>query len=250
MGKSRTAIVARAVILTIVLALPLSAQSRVGDGYLLHSPQGRFSVRGGYALATAGSDVFDDAVRNLTLDRRDFSGFTIGAELAFVASPRFDVGIDVGYSRSNKGSEFRNFIDNDDQPIQQATKFERVPIMVNARAYLSNPGRSVGKLAWIPAQFAPWVGVGGGLMWYRFNQVGDFVDFENNNVFFDTIESSGTSLAAQGMAGVDVTITPRMAITGDARYVWAKGNLQPDFSGFDRIDLSGASLTLGLTFRM
>jgi len=54
---------------------PSLAQS-AGDGYLFHSPVVTLTVRGGYARASAGSDVFDDVTSNLTLDRGDFSSIT------------------------------------------------------------------------------------------------------------------------------------------------------------------------------
>jgi hypothetical protein len=52
------------------------------------------------------------------------------------------------------------------------------------------------------------------------------------------------------MGGLDVSITPLLALRGEARYVWAKAPLGRDFSGFNRIDLSGVQGTLGLTFRL
>ena len=53
-------------------AVSSSAQSG-GEGYMFHSPIVTLTVRGGYARASAGSDVFDDVTSNLTLDRGDFS---------------------------------------------------------------------------------------------------------------------------------------------------------------------------------
>jgi len=161
-----------------------------------------------------------------------------------------DLSIDVGYSRSKHGSDFRHFEDNNHLPIEQTTTFERVPLMANVRLYLSPPGRSVGRLAWIPNKVVPFVGAGGGTMRYRFNQVGDFVDFNTSNVFPSEFNSEGWTPAWQGMGGVDVTITPLLALRGEGRYVWAKAPLSRDFSGFNRIDLSGVQGTLGLTFRL
>ena len=121
--------------------------------------------------------------------------------------------------------------------------------MLSVRAYLEPRGRQVGKYAWVPARFAPYVGAGVGGMWYKFRQHGDFVDFQTNDVFSGDFNSSQWAPAAQALAGVEFTLTPHLALTGEAKYIWAKGKLSDSFSGFDNIDLSGVSTTIGLTFR-
>jgi hypothetical protein len=46
-----------------------------------------------------------------------------------------------------------------------------------------------------------------------------------------------------------VTLAPRLVVTTEARYAWASAEMQEDFSGFDRIDLSGLTATVGLKIR-
>ena len=232
-----------------ICATPVEAQL-YGDGYLFHAPNARVTVRGGYALATAGSDLFDFATEQLTLNKRDFSGFTGAIELSVPVSQRIDLSVDLAYSGKATKSEFRHFIDNNDLPIEQTTNFERVPLMLNVRYYLAPPGRSIGTLAWIPSSLTPYVGAGAGSMWYKFRQKGDFVDFQTSRVYGSSYESSAWAPAVQAMGGAEISVTPLLAITTDARYVWARGTLGRDFSGFDRIDLSGVSATVGLTFRL
>ena len=246
--RQRVQVLVTAVV-ALVAALPAHAQSS-GDGFLFHRPDARISVRGGYAVASAGSDLFDFATENLTLKKSDFSGVSLGGALDVTATDRVSFTLDAGYSRSKKGSEFRNLIDNNDLPIEQTTTFERVPLTANVKLYLSPPGQSVGTAAWIPARIAPWVGVGGGAMHYRFLQSGDFVDFKTNNVFRSTFDSNGWAPVLQGMAGAEFSITPSLALTGDARYLWAKGDLGTDFGGFNKIDLSGVSASIGLSLRL
>jgi hypothetical protein len=246
--KRKVQVVVTAVV-ALVAALPAHAQSS-GDGFLFHRPNARISVRGGYAVASAGSDLFDFTTENLTLKKSDFSGLSLGAALDVTATDRVSFTIDAGYSRSKKGSEFRNLIDNNDLPIEQTTTFERVPLTANVKLYLSPPGQSVGTAAWIPARIAPWVGVGGGAMHYRFLQNGDFVDFKTNNVFRSSFDSNGWAPVLQGMAGAEFSITPSLALTGDARYLWAKGDVGTDFGGFNKIDLSGVSASIGLSLRL
>ncbi|CAN5921684.1 hypothetical protein BH11GEM2_BH11GEM2_30710 [soil metagenome] len=250
--RCRTPLVAGA-LLALGAVAPLRAQSN-GDGFMFHAPEGRLTVRAGYDHANAHSDVFDQSVDLLTLKRGDFSGVTLGGEAALSLGARFDISADLSYSHKSKGSEYRNLIDNNNQPIQQNTTFDRVPLTVNGRFYLTEPGRSIGNFAWIPSRVVPWVGAGAGFMWYQFHQTGDFVDYKNNNVFTATNDEFSTSDwtgVYQAMGGADISLSPHVALRLDSRYVWAKAPLGRAFSGFvDKIDLSGVQGTLGLTYRL
>ena len=221
-----------------------------GDGYLFHRPTVTLSARAGYSHANAGSDVFDDVTSDLTLDRGDFSSVAFGGDLAAHVSERVSVVLSAGYSRSKHGSEFRDFVDNDDLPIEQTTTFERIPLTVNLRLNLASPGRSIGRLAWIPNRIVPYVGAGVGAMRFRFKQEGDFVNFNTNAVFPSVILAKEWALVGQGMAGVDYNVSPRLGISFDARYLHARGDLGPAFTGYERIDLSGVTGTIGLSFRL
>ena len=226
-----------------------SAQS-AGEGYLFHSPVVTLTVRGGYARANAGSDVFDDVTSNLTLDRGDFSSITGAGDIAVHLKPRVDLVFSAAFSRSHQRSEFRNLVDNNDLPIEQTTTFERAPLTANVRLNLAAPGRSIGRLAWIPSRVVPYVGAGVGAMRYHFKQEGDFVNFATNAVFPAVLDSESWAFVAQGMAGVDYNFTTQLGLSLDARYVHARGDLGASFKGYERIDLSGTTATVGLSFRL
>lgn len=245
-GRARRGWLAGAV-LVLAAAVPAGAQ---GNGYLFGEPEGRLTLRGGYAFARASSDVFDDAIRDLTIEKGDFSGPTFGGEIAFRIAPRFDLTLDVGYSSASKDSHYRDLVDLDDNEIEQTTSFKRAPVTLNVRGYLASKGRSVGSLAFIPARVVPWLGAGVGASWFQLKQSGSFVDPGTSAVYDDTFESSGWGPAVQGMGGLDLTLTPRIAATADARYTWSRASLDSGFEGYDKIDLSGVAVTLGVTFRL
>jgi len=237
-----------ALVALAALAAPARAQDS-GNGFLFAAPRMTFGIRTGYDVANANSDIFSTVMSELTLKRGDFSSPTLATDLGFRLNDRVDAVFGLGYSRSATQSQARGWLDNNNLPVQQSTEFTRVPLTVNLKAYLAPQGRSLGHFAWVPARVAPYVGAGVGTMWYRFRQGGDFVDTTTTNVFSDVFQSSGWTPMADLMAGADFTITPGMALTTEARYAWAKGSLGQDFTGFNRIDLSGVSITAGLTFR-
>ena len=228
---------------------PSLAQS-AGDGYLFHSPVLTLTVRGGYARANAGSDVFDDVTTNLTLDRGDFSSITGAGDITVHVKPRVDLVFSAAFSRSHQKSEFRDFVDNNDLPIEQTTTFERIPFTANLKLHLASPGRSIGTLAWIPNRFVPYIGGGIGVMRYRFEQQGDFVDFNTNAVFPSTFDAQDWAFVEQVMAGAEYNVSPMFGVTFDARYLHGRGNLGAAFKGYDKIDLSGVSGSVGLSLRL
>lgn len=232
------------------LAAPRQARAQSqGDGFLFHKPVGSFLVRGGLSSAMASGDIYSFLIDQFTLSKGDFRAPSIGTDLLITVAPRVDLDFAVSYAGSKNATEFRHWTDTDNQPIEQTTTLARVPLTAGARFYLTSPGRSIGKFAWIPAKFVPYVGAGGGMMWYRLHQAGDFIDFRTTDVFPDEYESSGWTGTAHGMIGANYTLTPRLALNGEARYTWAKGSLGPDFEGFDGIDLSDLGITLGLNVR-
>jgi outer membrane protein W len=237
--------------LLIASAVPpsLVQAQETGNGFLFGAPTGSLTIRGGWAVASAHSDLFAFTTEQLTLSRRDFSSPAGDADLAFFVTPRTQIVASVSVASTSKRSEFRGYIDNNDLPIEQTTTFARVPITIGVKRYLTSPGRAIGKFAWIPSRFAPYVGVGGGTMYYRFRQSGDFIDYKTFDVFPSHMSSDGWAAMAQAQAGADYSLNARFALTGEARYVWSKATLSHDFSGFDKLDLSGFSTSAGIAVR-
>lgn len=227
-----------------------SAQSS-GEGFLFRSPRGSFSIHGGYAMPRAGSDVFSDATSLLTIDKRDFSSFSVGGDISYALTSRFDLVFGGDFSSATKDSEYRDWVDNNEQPIEQTTDFKRVPLAFSLKYYIADRGRSVSQFAWIPSKYSPYVGIGGGATWYRFRQEGDFVDFQRDNeVFPAELESSGWAPTGHAMAGVDYTMSPRLALTVEGRYSLGKASLDQNvYQGFEKIDLAGFVGTVGFKVR-
>ncbi|MCH7892158.1 MAG: hypothetical protein IH921_11710 [Gemmatimonadetes bacterium] len=156
----------RASALLLVATFPLlpsgtSAQGS-GQGFLFKQPTIQVGLRGGYTVARAGGPVLDFARNELTLNKRDFDASSWGLELAVRARERLDIAFDVRFSRSEVGSEMRDWVDQDGLPIQQTTTFVRVPVTVSAKFYLRDRGRAISRFVWIPEKWAPFLGAGGG----------------------------------------------------------------------------------------
>ena len=237
-----------ATLLAFGAAAPLSAQV-VGNGFLFKQPEGTFTVFGGYTRPNAVGDLFDFTTKNLTVSRNDFSTLTIGFEAQYMLSSQWDVSLGLSYSGSGKKSEFREWEDNNQQPIEQKTSLQRIPVTASLKYYLMPRGQAISRFAWIPSKYAPFIGAGAGAMWYSFRQEGDFIDFDTGNVFPDDFRSSDWTGTAHALAGFEYSLSPRYSLSTEARYTWASGQLSNDFSGFKNINLSGFSTTVGVSVR-
>jgi hypothetical protein len=227
---------------------PSRAQT-AGDGFSFHPPTFTWGIHGGFDRASAGSDVFAFVTKQLTLSRGDFSSATFGTNLAIPVSRSNDIVFDVSYTTVARRSEFRDWVDQNNLPIEQTTSLRRAPITVGIRHYLAARGRSIGRFAWIPSARDAYVGVGAGMMHYRFRQVGDFVDFATLDVFPDEFVSKAWTPVVHALAGIELSLGRAVTLTGEARYTWAKGPMSRDYDKFNRIDLSGISLTTGFAIR-
>lgn len=242
---------------TIVLCLLLTSllrpeaahAQRAGDGFLFKPPAATLTLRGGMALASGKSEIFAFTTKELTLNRGDFHSPQLGIDLGLRLTRQAELAFGVGYAGSRAKSEFRDWVDQDDLPIQQTTSFRRVPLTATLKAYLLPPGRTIGRFAWMPSRWAPYIGVGGGALWYRFSQRGDFVDFDTLEIFGDHLNSSGWTGTYHALAGVDFSLNPRWALTAEGRYSRASTELSDVFRGFDKIDLSGFATTIGIQLR-
>ncbi|MFN0098249.1 MAG: hypothetical protein ACKVS7_06205 [Gemmatimonadaceae bacterium] len=245
---------ARLVVLaTAVLAVSAAAKAQgSGDGYLFAPPTVTFTVVGGFAAPLAGGSLFDFTTRELTLGRSDFGSSAFGLELGITTSRRTELMVGYVSGGTKQRSEFRDWVDNNDLPIEQSTRFDRTPVTVNLRYYLTDRGRRIGSVAWIPNRFVPFVSGGVGLTKFRFEQDGDFIDMQTLNVFRDNLRSQGWARTLHASGGAQWSLSTRMQLTGEVRYMHGGVDASRgdgDFVGY-RLDLSGVSTVIGLTLRL
>ncbi|MCY4399202.1 MAG: hypothetical protein OXE96_07690 [Gemmatimonadetes bacterium] len=246
------ALFAGMVVLGMAGAVGLQAQDR---GFLLGMPRVSLTVKAGYHMPRAGggSDIqslWDLTREELTVESRDLAGMSIGGELGIRTTPRMDITVAVGYNASETRSEFRDWVDTDDLPIEQTTAFSTVPVTVGVKAYLWERGRSVGRFAWIPRTWNLYGAVAGGLVTYRFEQWGDFVDYETLDIFNERFYATERGATVHFAGGMDVNVNGRLVFTGEARYGIASAPIDsPDFTGFPDLDLNGLQITGGIGIR-
>ena len=228
-----------------------AAQPRDPDrraDFLFGPPRGSIAVRGSWLFASANSDLFDFVTDQLTIDKKDFNAPGLGAYFSLALNSRIDVQFGYEYQKTDKPSEYRDLVDNNFAAIEQSTSLKTSQAVASIRYSLTPRGRDVSRFAYVPSRFVPYVGAGGGALYYDFMQTGDFVDFVDLRVFPDVFRSKGWAPTAHAFAGVDVQVYRALYATVEGRYTKASAKLSPDFIDFDPIDLSGFKLAAGINF--
>jgi hypothetical protein len=221
-------------------------QGGAGPDFFFGQPRRAVGLRGHVTFARARSDWYDFVTDQLTLDRNDFRGAGIAGDVSVGLAPRLDLVLGADFASAATGSEFRHFVDNNRLPIEQTTRLRQVALTAGVRVAVAERGRSLSSFAWVPHRVVPYVGGGGGLLWYQVQQYGDFVDFQDLSVFTDVIESAGWTPAGYVNAGADVHLTGRFYVTVDGRYLWASPTLDAPWRSFEPLDLAGFRLSTGL----
>ena len=239
-------------VLAVGLGLPVAVAAQGGGpGFLFENPRVTLSFRTGYQFPRVESNIFEFPLDSLTLSRSDFGSPWLGGEVAVRATERLDVAFSIGWAQARSGSEYVNWIDLDENPIEQVTTYETLTGTAGVKLYLTDRGREVGRFAWVPSRLSLYVGGGIGFVDYSFIQEGDFIDFQSPTyeVFYDHLETSGTGFAGYFAAGTDVTLGRQFILTAEGRFTLSDGPVTGPYASFDQIDLSGLQLLAGLGIR-
>lgn len=239
------------VVAFLAVAAPGVVWAQGGDGFLFREPRVTLTLETGYGFQRAQGDVFDYVVDTFTVGRRDFDSPYVGAELSIRVDDRWDVAFAAGFQSSSTTSEYRDYVGTDGLPIQQVTELRLVPVSAGAKYYLKPRGRSIGRFAWIPEKVVPYVGAGIGVMSYRLEQDGEFIDTSQPDwpIFVDRLETAGSTFLARALAGVDVAVHQRLVLSGEARYNLSRGPAEGDYRGFGDMTLDGLQLAAGIGIR-
>jgi hypothetical protein len=240
---------AAALCLIFLLACAAAARAQGSRDFLFGEPRASIGVRGSWVFAREGSDIFSFVKQQLTIDDGDFNAPAIAADVGIAIARRVEIVGGVEFSRTAMRSEYRNFVDNDRRPIEQDTQLRGLDLSASLRIALAPRGRGVSRLAWVPSRATPYVGAGGGMLWYQFTQQGDFIDALAPSpppVFFDRFESKGHTPSAHVFGGVDVRLFRGLMGTVEGRYLWANAPLGRSYENFDPIDLAGFRMSAGI----
>jgi opacity protein-like surface antigen len=206
---------------------------------------GSFDVRVGWFFPSVDSTLFRDDADLYAKDRRplknsDWEGIFGGISYNAKIARNVELGFSLdGYGRSLDTS-YRDYLGDDGSEIRQRLKLDVVPLGVTLRIVPTSRR----------ARVAPFVEAGADLIFYNYEEHGDFIDFTDPTrpIIADSFKSDGAAPGFHVGAGLRVAVSDDFSLVGAYRYQYAKHDMGRDFSG-NQIDLGGSAVTFGVNLR-
>lgn len=188
----------------------------------------------------------DDVLRNnlnaggdsLLFEISDFNNVTVGAEWLIGLNDFIDAGLGIGYYSKTVPSVYADLTYPNGREIEQDLSLRVVPFTATLR-FLPIGRRDA---------FTPYIGGGVGVMRFRYQESGEFVDVRND-IFRDTFVASGAATGPVILGGARFPVGG-LDVGGEVRYQHALGDIsaEDDFLG-TKVDLGGFSYLLTFTVK-
>ncbi|MDH3626772.1 MAG: porin family protein [Acidobacteriota bacterium] len=237
-------------ILAVTALALMGLSTALADPISAGRPDRGFQVRVGAFMPDGGGDFWDDNEDVFTLNAGDFDDFNLGVTYLYGWSNHLEFGVNLDFFDATVLSEYQAFTDGAGFPIFHDTRLATVPLTADVRfipgGRFSNRGR--GQFETRPMLF---VGAGAGINFWEYEEFGDFIDFDDpaQPIVFGVFADRGTAFETHVLAGFEFPISPRVNILGEGRYTWSDDTLNDDFAGLGKIELGGASASVGVSVR-
>lgn len=184
------------------------------------------------------SDLWEINMQNLALNKTDMQGVSYGLGYEFFINRFMAIDIEAGTYKKVRNTMYRDFTYDDDTPINQNLSLSVNSIELNLNLLPIGYRKS----------FYPYIGVGGGVYIWTFEQWGEFIDFTDDSVYQGFAESRRISFGANAKAGLMVRVGRDLGFSIEGKYRYLKGALGSEFEGFDKLDLNGWTFSFGIHY--
>jgi hypothetical protein len=230
--------VRRAILSLTLPALLAAGASPAGAGGL--------DLRIGGYFPRGNETLFQDVRDLYIVQTSDFDGVYGGIEYNQKILDNVELAVHFdGYSRSVDTS-YRDYVRPEGGEIRQTLRLRQAPLGVSIRLVPTSKR----------AKIAPFVGGGVDAVFYHYEEYGDFIDFFDPTlpILSDAFVSDGTAFGVHVLGGFRVYLNRDFAVVAEGRYQWATDEMGGDFAPnepglVNRLDLSGATVTVGLHVR-
>jgi hypothetical protein len=187
---------------------------------------------------TASSQYWDETFEVFTGSPSDFEDLVFGTDYLWRTSRYGGILFGVSFYDGRATQAYIDWVDAGGGDISHTTTLTLTDMTA---AYVLRVGRG---------GVRPYIGGGGGLLWWRLREEGSFIDFADPNlpIVFASYRSDGTTWELFGLAGLDFRLGHRWSFFFEGRYRWSEAELNQDFAGFGTIDLSGPQVVGGFSY--
>lgn len=225
------------------------------------------SVRAGYFIPRADSDLWATEFEQMTFTKSEYQNTTLGFvyEHFLTREISFSLGIE-GYSQ-NKAGSYRDYVGYsfDEGDFAFPADYEGDFLISHIFNVSITPIQASVKVAPLGRRsgFIPYVGGGLTLYIWTVRMQGDMIDFEDDSWVYDdpdygdvqiypltlvdARDETKLSVGYQAFAGIMIPFAKRVAFEAEFKYNFGKGSLE-NFEGFEKFDLGGYQISLGINY--
>jgi len=182
------------------------------------------------------SDLWEVNKENLYFSNEDLQDLFYGLEYEHFAGRHFSFTLEAGTFEKTVYSQYRDYEYDDGSPIYQNLYLTIGGLEANIKIYPLGHRRI----------FNPYIGAGVGIYYWEYEQWGDFIDFTNMEVYEGTGYTEAYTPGINVRGGFVFRFRRHMGVSFEAKYQYIKGQLSNLFEGFEKLDLSGLTLNVGL----
>lgn len=187
------------------------------------------------------TDILRQNLSFLEFDLADFNGATIGGDFAISLGSFIEVGAGINYYQRTVPTVYSDFVDSDGTEIDSDLKFRNIPLTLTAKVFPLTRDAGV----------QPYIGGGVQFNRWRYTEVGEFLDFDNGDIFRDSFTDDGLEIGPVILAGIRFPVGSSALLGGEWRYSTAKATVDPSLGFFgDTLDLGGNTFLFTVAFKL
>jgi opacity protein-like surface antigen len=241
---ARTRVLLRLGALTVAalaLCSSLAEAQRHHPGYSSGYSSGSLRLKIGMLEPDGESEFWDTQFQDFTGAVSDLDDIVLGVDYLWPLGRSTSLAFGVSFWEGETTQAYRDYTDSIGSSIRHTTTLQATDVTV---ALIYRFGHRDSTLA-------PYIGAGGGFVWWRLEETGDFIDFASSElpIVFAHYQAEGTTSEVFAVAGLEMALTPSWSFLVEGRWRRADDELGDDYGGFGEIDLSGTELTAGFALR-
>ncbi len=208
------------------------------------TPRWGISFHTGYRALHIQSPLFDDNEYDFGTTARDFLAARYGIEFHYAVVPQVDILLGYESGNADTTASYLDLTYEDGSEIEHDASLTLQDLTLGVRIGLAPAS----------ALFRPYLLAGFSGALYEYSEVGEFVDFETSDIFYDEFQERSFLPGFFAGGGADFAIVrrpdgQRLELFGEFRYARSAGEHQDGFKGFGDLTLGRSGALFGVRFR-
>ena len=210
----------------------------------VREPRFAVSTYAGFRVLDVTSELFAANEFDFGITDNDFVTGGYGFAFDFAVLPRVDVSIGFDSGDAKTFGSYLDFVYDDGGEIEHTARLAMTELSLGVRLRLLGAASRV----------RPYLIGGVTGAYYRYTEIGDFVDFDTGDIYYDAFEEKSFLPGFFAGAGADVAVVRlrdggRVELFGEFRYARSEGEHADGFDGFGDLRLDRSGGLFGVRFR-